>query len=144
MDYFAEALTSVLVIGGLVYLFFLRPKIEAAKYSRIFDSRVLSVIDGLHLSGIKFGCTDFEMRAYTKQLLDKAHSIPSAETLLTHTFYRNQNCWTFNSHTGLHGEHTTFALLCVIDYCKNYDKPDLIAQCEEMLIEAHIMEAHYR
>lgn len=143
MDDYGSVLFIFLFVGSLAYLFYFRPKIEEANKVRIFDHSVLAVIDGLFLAGMHFSCTDFEMRSYVSNLLQKAHQLPGNQMLLSHTCTTNR-LGTFNSHIGLHGEHIIFALLCIIQYGKDYNKPDLIAHCEEMLIEARIMEAHYR
>lgn len=110
-----------------------------------FDNRVLATIDGLYLSGVRFGCTDFEMRSYAKKLLEKAHALPSNQTLLDHTISARGSTFhgsVFRSHTGLHGDHITFALLCIIEYAKDHDNQKLVTQCEQFLIEARHMGHH--
>lgn len=140
MDDFPSLLSAILMLAALFYVIYLRPKQEERREQLIFDNRVLATIDGLHLSGMKFGCTDFEMRAYAKRLLEKAHALPGNQLLLKHT---TRHGYTFYSHTGLHGEHITFALLCIIDYAEGYDDQDLITQCEKLLKAAQIAAAHY-
>ena len=132
---------------GFVYIFFFKDKFEEKRQNLIFDNRVLGFVDALYLSDIKFGCTDFEIRTYVKQMLEKAHSLPGNETLLTHTISHierpNVQGWIFESRTGTHGEHMIFTLLCIIEYAKACNRPDLIAMCEEMLFEARLHVIHY-
>lgn len=140
MDIF---LYGIFLIGILAWVFYFRPKHDIREDSRIFDNRVLATIDGLYISGMKFGCTGFEMRAHARRLLEKAHALPDNQTLLSHTIYDPESGWnghTFHSHIGLNGEHITFALLCIIDYT---DDSELVAQCEGFLREARYMESHY-
>ena len=127
------AIFAVLVLALLAWLVYFRPRQKAAHDALVFDNRVLATIDGLYLSGMKFGCTDFEMQGHARRLLEKAHALPGNQTLLKHTC---PNGYTYHSHTGLYGEHITFALLCIIDYA---DDKQLIAQCEKLLIDAHYM-----
>ena len=147
MDNISWLLSVLLVIASLVYVIFLRPKFEDKRDALIFDNRVIAVIDGLYLSGMKFGCTDFEMRSYARRLLKKAHSIPDNQTLLSHTIVApdrpNIDGWTFDSYTGIYGDHLVFALLCLIEYGKETGNLELIAQCEHLLLEARIMAVHY-
>lgn len=147
MDNVSGLLTGLLVIAGLVYVIFLRPRFEDKRDALIFDNRVIAVIDGLYLSGMKFGCTDFEMRSYARRLLKKAHSIPDNQTLLSHTIVApdrpNIDGWTFDSHTGIYGDHIVFALLCLIEYGKETGHQNLITQCEQLLLDARQMKIHY-
>ncbi len=143
-EYIPISLVScLLVFFGIFYSVFLLPKRKEQRDWLIFENRVLAVIDGLSLSGMRFGCADFEMRSYASYLLDKAHELPGNQTLLSHT-PTYQSDVTYHSHTGLHGDHLTFALLCIIEYGKEHDNIELISQCEQMLKESRIMEAHYR
>lgn len=134
---------GVVVIALLAWLIYFRPKNQDKNDALIFDNRVLATIDGLYLSGMKFGCTDFEMRAHARRLLEKAHTLPDNEFLLEHTITdpnSNWNDYTFRSHIGLYGEHITFALLCIIDHA---DNEELIVKCEQLLIQARHTQIPY-
>lgn len=131
MEDFAGTLSGMLMLAALFYVIFLRPKQEKRRDQITFDNRVLGFIDGLYASGMKFGCTDFEMRAHARRLLEKAHALPSNQLLLEHTC---SNGFAFRSHTGLHGDHICFALLCIIDRADPERDAELISQCEAMLI----------
>ena len=132
-------ISIVLGIVTIIYLVYFRPKLEDAEEKRIFDNRVLGFVDGLYASGMKFGCTDSEMRIYVTQMLNKAHKLPGNQTLLEHTI-RSPNRpgidgRTYRSHIGLHGEHIHFALLCIIHRVDSYYRADTIVQCEQLLLE---------
>ena len=143
----ANGIALCILVVCFSYLFYFRFYFQEKKETLVFDNRVLSVIDGLYLSGMKFGCTDFEMRSYTKDLLKKAHALPSTEFLLEHTVTDSGipalDGLTFRSHTGLFGDHITFALLCIIDRAKKYDKSSVVHHCERLLLEARDMGTHY-
>lgn len=136
MEDFAGTLSGMLMLAALFYVIFLRPKQEKRRDQITFDNRVLATIDGLSLSGMKFGCADFEMRAYAKRMLEKAHALPDGQYLLSHTITTHPvgRGRFFRSRIGLHGEHMHFALLCVIDRADPYYNAELIAQCEEALL----------
>lgn len=140
MEYLSVSLAGILMLAALFYIIYLQPKQEKRREHLIFDNRVLATIDGLYLSGMKFGCTDFEMRAHAKRLLEKAHTFPGNQLLLEHT---TKHGHTFHSHTGLHGDHISFALLCIIDYAKGCDDQDLITQCEKLLKQTRHTVSHY-
>lgn len=143
----ANGIALCILVVCFSYLFYFRFYFQEKKETLVFDNRVLSVIDGLYLSGMKFGCTAFEMRAYAKDLLKKAHSLPDTETLLKHTVTNSGipalDGFTFRSHTGLFGDHITFALLCIINFAKECDNFSLLHQCEQLLLEARDMGTHY-
>lgn len=136
-----------LLVTAFAYLFYFRTYFEEKRNILIFNNRVLSVIDGLYLAGVNLGCTDFEMRSYAKDLLAKAHALPGNEMLLEHTVIDSGipaiDGFTFRSHIGTHGGHITFALLCIIDRAKKYDKISVVHHCERLLLEAQSMESHY-
>lgn len=140
-------MSILFAILALVWLIYLRPKFERKKDALIFDNRVLSFIDGLYLSGMRFGCADFEMRSYVARLLRKAHALPGTEHLIEHAISVPQwpklDGMIFRSHIGLHGEHISFAILCIIEYAKEYDKHDLLVQCDQLLTEARQMGVNY-
>lgn len=124
---------GILFVVGISYLIYFRPKWEEKRDALIFDNRVLATIDGLYLSGMNFGCSDFAMRNHARHLLEKAHALPNNQFLLEHT---RANGYTFRSHMGLYGDHINFALLCIIDYAKVDENEDLIKQCEQLLISS--------
>ena len=135
----------VAFICALAYIVYFRGMFERKRDRQAFDNRVLATIDGLYLSGVNFGCTDFEMRSYATRLLEKAHALPDNQTLLEHTISARGSAFhgsVFRSHTGLHGDHITFALLCIIEYAKDHDNQTLITQCEQLLIEARHIGHH--
>lgn len=131
--------TGTLALVGLVYLFFIQPKFERYRDNLIFDNRVLGFIDGLYLSGIRFGVPDFHMRSYVKDQLRKAHELPGNQFLIEYTC---ANGWHFSSHTGT-GDHMLFALLCIAQFAKGNEDDELVAWCEEHMILAHKNRIHY-
>ena len=134
------SVSTLLLIASIAYIVYFRPKFEESQNQRAFDDRVLGFIDGLYISGVKFGCTDFEMRHYVKMLLSKAHALPGNQFLMEHITAKG---WGYTSRTGLHGDHMTFALLCVIQYAKECENNELISLCEDMLVSARVSEVHY-
>lgn len=136
MEDFAGLLSGILMLAALFYIIYLQPKQEKRREQLIFDNRVLATIDGLYLSGMKFGCADFEMRAHARRMLEKAHALPDGEYLLSHTITMHSagRGRFFRSRIGLHGEHRHFALLCIIDRADPHYNAELIAQCEEALL----------
>ena len=136
----------ILIVAALAYLFYFKPRTDKRNNDDIFDSRVLSVIDGLYVSGMAFKCTDSQMRSYARSQLERAHNLPSTQSLFEHKIATLGNAWrgsVIRSHIGRHGEHVTFALLCVIEYAKENNNQHLLTQCEQMLIEANSMERNY-
>lgn len=131
MDNLLYGLFILAILAEIVYF---HPKREAAKDRLAFESSVLATIEGLYLSGINFGCTDFEMRAYAKRLIDKARNLPGNKccSLLPHTTSKGH----YYSGSTSRNDYAVFALLCIIEYAKEHDNQDLIAHCECMLPEA--------
>lgn len=133
----------VIFIAMFSELIYFGPTRERKRNNLIFDNRVLATIDGLSLAGMNFGCADFEMRSHARRLLEKAHALPDNQLLLEHTISApdtTRHGLTFRSHTGLHGEHIAFALLCIINYT---DNPELIQQCERLLTQSSHTQIHY-
>lgn len=133
-----EFLSILLALFPIIYLAYIHPKQEKREDRQAFDNRVLAVIDGLYISGMKFGCTDSEMRHYAMQMLEKAHKLPSGQYLFDYTITNRESKGygrTFKSRIGLHGEHIHFALLCIIHRVDSYYHADTIAQCEQLLLE---------
>ena len=122
--------TAFLVVAALTYIIFLRPKFEVKRNDLIFDSRAMGFLDALILSGMRFRCTDSEMRHYIENQLEQAHKLPRTETLITHT---NKRGFTYRSRTGTHGDHILFVILCILQHAKEHDDNELLSWCEEKL-----------
>lgn len=132
MEDVANWIFRILVVAGLLYLVFLRPKFEAKRDNLEFDNLVLGFIDGLCFSGMEFGGSGSELRRYVEAQLSKAHQLPGNECLIEYTtkderIYRS---WTGRNDAKL------FALLCVAEYAKEHDLTSLVSWCESNMIQA--------
>lgn len=135
----SSILSGPLVIAGLVYIFYFRPKFEKAHSDAAFDHRVLGFIDGLYLSGINFGCSASEMRHYVEHRLAEAHQLPGNQFLIEHVTSQGR---IYYSHMGTH-DHMLFALLCIAKYAKTRGNDDLLSWCETKMRAAEVAWSHY-
>jgi len=133
-------LPAYLLIIGFIYIFFLRGKIEEERNNLVFDNRVLGFVDALYLSGVKFGCSDFEMRSYVKSQLSNTHSLPGNKRFFEYTA---TNGMKYSSTTGLRGDHALFAILCIAQYASECNNTKLISWCESTMESARRISIHY-
>ena len=127
-----EILFIFLFIFSFFYIAVLRPHFNQKKNNLIFDNLVLGFIDGLYYSGIRFYCTDFEMRRYVRDHLAAAHKLPENKHYFEHT---TPNGYRYCSRL-IPGEHQLFALLCLAQYAKEYDHSQLLSWCETKMNDA--------
>ena len=124
-----EILPPLFLIYGILDMLIFQPRREKKRDNLTFDNRVLGFVDGLHFSEVvHFYCPD--MRGYVADQLLQAHQISDNQFLIE---YRTASGLIYRSHTGLHGEHELFALLCIAQYAKEYGKDDLVAWCESKM-----------
>ena len=137
------SIPAIALICLALYRFFLKPKFDEARSNLEFDNRVLGTLDGLHLasyeSGVKFGCTDSELRKYVHCQLEKSHKLPDNQFLIEYTTKRG---WFYSSHTG-RGDHILFALLCIAQYAQEKNNQQLIDWCESMMQDAERNAKYY-
>lgn len=125
-------LCSLFVIFGLIYIIFIKSKIEEARQNRSFDCSVLAFIDGLYLAGVEFKCIRLDLKCYVANQLHKAHKLSGNEFLIEHTTAKGLH---YSSHIGEH-DHPLFAILCITQYAKEYGNGALLSWCESVLPEA--------
>lgn len=133
----SDFLCSIFILFALFYIVYLKPKYEKKRHDLLFDNRVLGFVDAVYFMwecseapGFRFYCSNSQLRDYIRTQLEKAHSLPDTKLLIRHTV-RSGYC--YSSHIGLHGEHTVFALLCMIQYAKETDNDQLLYWCESHL-----------
>lgn len=130
-----DILLGAFLIIGFLDMFWFSSIREKKRNNLIFDNRVLGFIDGLHFSEVvRFGCADFEMRRYVEDQLSKAHKLPGNQFLIEYTTASGQ-CYC--THTGLHGDHILFAILCIAQYAKERNNAELVSWCESRMLLAH-------
>ena len=132
-------LMAFLIGYAILYVVYLNPKATAKRDASLFDSRVLGYIDALYTADVPFHCTDSEMRRYVSQQLEKAHALPDNHLLIEYTTKKGHH---YSSHTGLHGEHALFAILCLTQYAQAYGHDDLLCWCESAIPTARLISAH--
>lgn len=123
-------LTSMFVIVGLVYIVFLRPKFEKQRDDHAFDDRALGYFDGLQFPD-KFRLKD-DLRMYVETQLSKAHFGPGNRALIEYTA---ANGFVYRSWTGKKDYHL-FVVLCIAQYAKEHDRPELAEWCESVMEDA--------
>lgn len=124
--------TSLLVIALIVYVIFIRPKLEDRERDASFDNLVLGVIDGLVLADIPVGFCISDLRSFVKGQLASAHKLPDTEALINYTA---ANGYRYSSYLGS-GNHTLFAVLCLVRYAIDTSRPELLEWCESNLERA--------
>ncbi len=138
---YLDTVSVIAIIPGafLIYAFceivWFQPIRKRHRNNLVFDNRVLGFIDGLYFSEIvSFGCADFEMRRYVEDQLSKAHQLPRNQFLIEYTTSSGQ---LYCTHTGLHGDHILFAILCIAQYAKERNNAELVSWCESRMLLAH-------
>ncbi len=130
MVHLPSFLTSLFVVVGLVYIIYLRPKYEKLSDDRAFDDCALGYFDGLQFPD-KFRFGD-DLRRHLEEQLAKAHSGPSNRALIEYTA---KNGFVYRSWTGRKDYHL-FVILCIAQYAKEYDRPELVEWCESVMEDA--------
>ena len=120
---------AMLLAGALSYLVYFKPMLEKRKANAEFDNLVLGVIDGLYLMGVPFRCPAVDMRSYVLRQLNAAHKLQSDQTLLN---YKAVNGFQYRSLTAS-GDHTLFAVLCLVRYAAECGNQELLDWCESHL-----------
>lgn len=125
----------VVVLVLLAYIVYFKPKAEEKAANALFDSRVLSVIDGLYLAGLRFRCSLWEMQGYAKDVLRVAHLKPGNACYIEYTA---KSGFVYRAHVC--SDHALFALICILQYAACDDNAQLTEQCEALLGEARLIE----
>lgn len=127
-------------VGLISYMVYFRSLIEKKRNNAIFDERALGFIDGLYLMDVHFRCSCSEMRRYVEEQLAKAHALPGNKALIEYT---TSSGWRYYSRTGT-GDHTLFAILCIVQYAQERGDSELISWCESVIESARKNGINYR
>lgn len=127
---YTSLVSGVLIAFVFLYAFFISPSIKSRIHASHFAGRVAGVIDCLYISGVHFGCADFEMRSYVNSELKKAKQLPGNAALAE---YVASNGFIYRAYSG---DAVLFALICVLKYAHSNCNCALISRCEPLLEEA--------